>query len=119
MRDAGQSQYRALIERSTNVRSATGSVSLVWQVVHPTTPTPAAPELWVRKLSQKGLEAFYNNALIGRDDVAIAIRWWPNCPIDAKCRFTLQGKIYNVAHVAESVRRSELVLIGQAGANRG
>ena len=114
MRDAGQFKDRILIERPTTVQDGTGGVSTSWAPI-----AHGGGTLWARQLTEKGLEAFSGNRLLGKVEAAFAIRYWPGHGLDALHRFTHAGRVFNVVSVVESERRQELVLLGTAGANRG
>lgn len=112
MRDPGQMKDRLRIERPVTVQSATGGSSTTWQAVR----TVAA-----RRLTEKGVEAFAGARLLGKVELAFAIRWWPRHGVDALHRFVNieDGRIYNITSVVESERHAELVLLGHAGTNVG
>lgn len=114
MRDAGQFKERILIERPTTVQDATGGVSTTWAPI-----ARGSGTLWARPLTEKGLEAFAGNRLLGKVEAAFAVRYWPAHGLDALHRFTHAGRVFNVVGVVESVRHQELVLLGTAGASRG
>ena len=127
MRDPGAMKDRLRIERPVTVQDATGGTSTTWQAVR----TVAA-----RRLTEKGVEAFAgarllgdvrldNNLvrarLLGKVELAYAIRWWPGHGVDALHRFVdlRDQRIYNIVSAVESEHHWELVLMGTAGANRG
>jgi SPP1 family predicted phage head-tail adaptor len=114
MRDPGQMRERILIEAPTNVRDGTGGQTTTWAPI-----AHGGGTLWARKLTEKGLEAFAGAALLGKAEVAFAIRYWPTHGLTQMHRFTFAGRIYNIASVVESEHRTELVLLGMSGANRG
>jgi len=105
---------RILIEKPTTVQDATGGVVTTWAPI-----ARGGGTLWARKLTEKGLEAFAGNRLLGKVDAAFAIRYWPAHGLDALHRFTHDGRVFNIASVVESEHRTELVLLGTSGANRG
>jgi hypothetical protein len=72
-----------------------------------------------RKLTEKGVETFAGAALLGKVEIAFAIRYWSGHALAQTDRFTFAGKVYDIASVVESEWRKELVLLGTAGANRG
>lgn len=112
MRDPGGLKARIRIERPITVQDATGGVVTTWQTVR---------TVYARRLTEKGLEAFSGSRLLGKVEVAYAIRWWPDHGIDQLNRFVdlRDQRIYNVVSAVESERRWELVLMGTAGANGG
>lgn len=112
MRDPGAMKGRLRIERPVTVQDATGGASTTWQAVR----TVAA-----RRLTEKGVEAFAGARLLGKVELAYAIRWWPGHGIDALHRFVdlRDQRIYNIVSAVESEHHWELVLMGTAGSNRG
>ena len=105
---------RITIEAPTATRDGTGGEVTTWAPI-----AHGGGTLWARKLSEKGLEVFAGAALLGKAEVAFAIRYWPANGLSQMHRFTFQGKVYNIASVVESEFRKELVLLGMSGANRG
>ena len=75
--------------------------------------------VWARKLSERAVEVFAANTTLAKAEVGFAIRWWPDSPLDARHRFLYGGRIFNIVSVVESERRTEIVVLGVAGANRG
>lgn len=116
MFDPGQMRDRIRIERPTTVQDGTGGHSTTWAAV-----SRGGGVLWARKLTEKGMEAFAGNRLLGKVEIAMAIRWWPAHGLDALHRFVdlRDNRIYNIVSVVESEHRTELVLLGTSGANRG
>lgn len=110
MRDPGQMQDRLLLERPVKTPDATGGESVTWATVR---------TVWARRLSEKGVETFAGAALLGKVEAGFAIRYWPAHGLDQEHRFTHAGRVYNISSVVESERRTELVLLGTSGANRG
>lgn len=112
MRDPGAMKDRIRIDRQVTVQDGTGGVSTTWEAVR----TVSA-----RRLTEKGVETFAGARLLGRVELAYAIRWWKDHGIDAMHRFVdlRDNRIYNIVSAVESERHWELVLMGTAGANRG
>jgi SPP1 family predicted phage head-tail adaptor len=102
--------FRILIERPEEVRSATGAVSTTWGQV---------ADVWARRLTEKGVEAFTGSALLGKVEVGFAILNPTMFTVDEKMRVTYKGRIYSLASAVETIDRKELILLGTAGANRG
>jgi head-tail adaptor len=104
---------RLRIESPVTVQDATGGTSTTWQTVR---TVPA------RRLTEKGLEAFAGARLLGKVDIAYAVRWWPGSDaVDQLHRFVdlRDNRIFNIVSAVESEHHWELVLMGTAGANRG
>ena len=114
MRDPGLMRERILIEQPTTTRDATGGAVTTWAPI-----AHGGGTLWARKLSEKGLEVFAGAALIGKVEIAFAIRYWPAHGLGPMHRFAFKGAVYNIGSVVESEHRQELVLLGTSGANRG
>ncbi len=75
--------------------------------------------VWARKLTERGVEVFAARITLAKVEIGFAIRWWAGHPLDARHRFIYQGKVFNIVSVIESERRTELVVLGVAGANDG
>ena len=84
---------RILIERPMEVRSATGAVSTAWETVR---------EVWARRLTEKGVEAFTGAALLGKVEVGFAILNSREFTVDEKMRVTYAGRIYSLASAVET-----------------
>lgn len=101
---------RILIEEPTITRDETGGQVKGWKPVR---------TVYARRLSEKGVETFSGQALLGKVEIGFAIYYRPDHGITQRHRFTFQGKHFNISSVTESEWRTELVLLGTAGANRG
>ena len=110
MRDRGQMQDQILIEEPTITRDDTGGQVKGWRTVK---------KVWARRLTTKAVETFAGQALLGKVEIGFSILYWPNHGIGLRHRFTFDGAIYSISSVVEAERRTELILLGTSGANRG
>lgn len=110
MKDPGSMTERITLQAPVQGKGAMGGATLTWQPLR---------TVWARKLTEKGVEAFAGNRLVGKVEIGFAIRYWPGHPLDQRHSFTYQGRHFNISSVVESERRTELVLLGTAGANLG
>lgn len=109
--DAGRLDERILLQRPSTTQTASGARSApTWQGIN---------TVWARRLTERGVELFAGQALIGKTEIGFAIRYFSGHNLDATCRFVFDGRSYNIAAVVESIRHQELVLLGSAGANDG
>lgn len=110
MQDPGRMTERIALQSPVQGKGAAGGATLTWAPLR---------TVWARKLSEKGVETFAGAALLGKVEIGFAIRYWPDHPLDQRHSFLYQGRHFNISSVVESERRTELVLLGTAGANRG
>lgn len=110
MRDAGQMQDRILIEEPTVTQDDTGGQVKGWRTVR---------TVWARRLTTKAVETFAGQALLGKVEIGFSIRYWPSHGITQRHRFTFDDAVYSISSVVEAERRTELILLGTSGANRG
>ena len=106
---------RLLIEAATTTVSATGARTITWAPI----ARGASGVVWGRKLSERGVELFAGDALLGKVETGFAIRWWSGHGLTPQHRLTWRGTVYSIAAVVESQRKQELVLLATTGVNRG
>lgn len=111
MRDPGEMRERIELQRPIQTRGPGGGPATGFETLRPNVPA--------RKLTERGLEVFAGARFIGKVEMGVAIRYWPGHGLDARHRFFHEGRIFNIVSVVESERRSELILLGTAGANDG
>ena len=111
----GQLVERLLIESASVAVSTTGSRTTTWAPI----ARGSSGVVWGRKLTERGVELFAGDALLGKVEIGFAIRWWSGHGLTPQHRLTWRGTVYSITAVIESQRKQELILLVTAGVNRG
>lgn len=75
--------------------------------------------VWARKLTERGVEAFAGQALLGVVEVGFSIRNAPDLQLDQRSRFDWGGRWYNILSVTVAEGRAELILLANTGRGNG